>query len=97
MRSCPLITHLKFFPGGWDDLRSGLLGYLQFKVAGLLDVDGATVRQTADGRITISWPKRRDAYGIDHPVVRPCDSTTKAEIEAELLAHVADWLPGGQR
>jgi hypothetical protein len=95
MASTSLVSDLHFQPGGWRDLASGLLGYLSFRVAGVLVVDGATLRETADGRLTISWPERRDGAGRRHPIVRPADLAMRRAIEAEVIALLGDAVPRG--
>ena len=51
----------------------------------MIEVDGATLRQTLDGRVVISWPARRDSAGVEHFIVRPADAATRRAIEQELF------------
>jgi DNA-binding cell septation regulator SpoVG len=67
--------------GSADDERSGLLGFLSVHY-GALVLDGITVRRTADGRLALSFPERRDKQGRRHSVVRPVDDAARREIEA---------------
>jgi len=93
--SASLITELHFHAGGWRDLAAGLIGYLRFRVAGVLLVDGVTVRSTVDGRLTLCWPERRDGSGRRHAIVRPADLSARRAIEAEVMELLADDSPRG--
>ena len=66
--------------GSDEDIRSGLLGYLSIFYGDLV-LDGLTVRRTADGRLTLSFPERRDARGRRHPYFRPLDDDARQRIE----------------
>jgi DNA-binding cell septation regulator SpoVG len=66
--------------GTADDERQGLLGYLSVYY-GALVIDGITVRRTAQGRICLSFPERRDSRGRRHSIVRPIDDATRQAIE----------------
>ena len=70
--------------GTADDVRRGLLGYLSI-LYGNLVVDGVTVRRTAEGRLALSFPERRDKHGSRHSVVRPIDDASRREIEAAIF------------
>lgn len=66
--------------GTADDDRAGLLGYLSVFVGNLI-VDGITVRRTADGALTLSFPERRDRLGRRHSIVRPVDNDARLAFE----------------
>jgi DNA-binding cell septation regulator SpoVG len=66
--------------GSDDDVRSGLLGFVSVYY-GQLVIDGIVVRRTAEGRLTLSFPERRDRHGGRHPYVRPVDDAARKEIE----------------
>jgi DNA-binding cell septation regulator SpoVG len=70
--------------GTADDERSGLLGYLSIFFGNLV-IDGITVRRTAEGRLALSFPERRDQHGRRHSVVRPVDDAARRAIEAAIL------------
>jgi DNA-binding cell septation regulator SpoVG len=70
--------------GSDDDVRSGLLGFISIFMGDVI-VDGITVRKTADGRITLSYPERRDRLGRRHPIVRPVDDAARKTIERAIL------------
>ena len=62
------------------DIRSGLLGFVSVFFGDVV-VDGITVRKTAEGRLTLSFPERRDRLGRRHPIVRPIDNKARLAIE----------------
>jgi DNA-binding cell septation regulator SpoVG len=62
------------------DIRTGLMGYLSL-VCGPWILDGITVRRTADGRMTLSYPERRDGQGRRHPLIRPINDAARQAIE----------------
>lgn len=80
-----VLSDVGFVPGGPEDVRSGLLGYVGFVVGGTLRVDCLTLRRTAQGRLALSFPARRDRRGRDHHVVRPLDDQSRREIEGLVL------------
>jgi len=70
--------------GNADDERAGLLGYLSV-FYGALILDGITLRRTAEGRLTLSFPARTDRSGNRHAYFRPVDDEARQQIERELL------------
>lgn len=77
------------------DSPTGLLGYLSL-VCGPWILDGITVRRTADGRMTLSFPERRDGQGRRHPFIRPADDAARQAIEkavfgAATVAEGVEW------
>lgn len=86
-----LFSDLTFTAAGPAERSTGLLGWLHCRY-GLLIIDGIGVRRTLDGRLTISFPERRDRAGRAHAVVRPIDARARAAIEGEIL----QGIPGVQ-
>jgi DNA-binding cell septation regulator SpoVG len=70
--------------GSDADERSGLLGYLSI-FYGAMVIDGVTVRRTAEGRLALSFPERRDGRGRRHSIVRPVDDAARKAIEAAVF------------
>lgn len=70
--------------GSAEDERQGLLGYLTIFYGAVL-IDGVTVRRTAEGRLALSFPERRDSKGRRHSVVRPIDDDARRAIEAAVF------------
>ena len=79
------ISDVHFTSAHADDRGQGLLGFLSCVVDGQLKLDGITLRQTRDGRLTLAFPERRDSAGRRHPYVRPVDDAARAAIEHEIL------------
>ncbi|HIE70682.1 MAG TPA: hypothetical protein EYP98_11155 [Planctomycetes bacterium] len=77
--------------GNDGDVRSGLLGFVSVFYGDLV-LDGLTVRRTAEGHLTLSYPQRRDNQGRRHPLIRPVDETARLRIERAIFdaATVAD-------
>ena len=79
----PQIHIRKWTPGNDDDVRAGLLAYVQIAYGDvLIDV---TARRTADGRLVLSYPERKDGKGRRHSVVRPIDDEARKAIEAAVF------------
>tara|TARA_R110002096_G_scaffold70812_1_gene169536 strand:- start:1 stop:279 length:279 start_codon:yes stop_codon:yes gene_type:complete len=70
--------------GSDKDVRSGLLGFVSVFYGDLV-LDGITVRRTADGRLTLSFPQRRDGRGRSHPLFRPVDDDARLRIEKAIF------------
>ena len=80
------ISSVAFTNGSPADIRSGLIGWITCVLNDTLLVDGVTLRQTADGRLTLSYPTRRDGKGRKHPLVRPVDDDARRDIERQIFA-----------
>ena len=70
--------------GNDADLRAGLLGFISVEFGSLI-LDGITLRKTADGRFTLSFPARTDRAGRRHSYMRPVDDDARRAIEREIL------------
>jgi hypothetical protein len=79
------VSHVGFVAGSDADRARGLLFFVSFRV-GLLIVDGVALRRTRGGRLTLSYPARHDARGVQHAIVRPIDDTARVAIEAQVFA-----------
>lgn len=75
--------------GSDEDNRSGLLGYVSIYVGDFV-LDGLTVRQTVAGRLTLSFPERRDRRGGRHPYIRPVDDAARQRIERAIFASATE-------
>lgn len=76
-----LISGVGFTPATREDERHGLRGYVTCTFADLLVLDGLTLRVTAAGRHTLSFPSRTDGQGGRHPYFRPQDDRARRIIE----------------
>ena len=68
-----------------DDRQDGLIGWIRCTVNGAIRLDGITLRRTVDGRLTLSFPARKDRRGVLHPIVQPLDEAIRRWIEVEIL------------
>lgn len=86
MSTAPLvISDVALVAASFSLRKRGLAGWLSLTINGALRVDGVCLRQTADGRATLSFPSRRDGAGRDHPILRPLDDEARRQIEAEVF------------
>ena len=80
--------------GSDEDEQRGLLGFLSLSYGDLI-LDGVTVRRTASGRMTLSWPERRDRQGRAHPYLRPVSDEARRRIEQAVfgaaVSEEAQW------
>lgn len=88
------ISNLTFTAATETDVAYGLLGYLSFVVGKTLRIDGVTVRRTAAGRITLSFPERTDRQGRRRRIVHPIDRDAQVRIERRVLEMLAIELGG---
>jgi len=77
------------------DIRTGLIGYVSL-FCGPWILDGVTVRRTTDGRMTLSYPERRDGRGRSHSLIQPIDDAARQAIEkmvfgAATVAEGVEW------
>jgi DNA-binding cell septation regulator SpoVG len=80
------ITGVTFIAASPAEVETGLLGWMSFDVNDLLRLDGVALRKTADDRIVLSFPCRRDRRGKRHALVRPIDDRAREEIERAVLS-----------
>lgn len=80
------IVGVRFTAAPKDARARGLLGWVSATVGESLHLDGIAVRRTRDGRLTLSFPSRRDAAGVDHPIIRPIDNAARCWIEEQVFA-----------
>ncbi|MCA8974452.1 MAG: hypothetical protein KDC98_07005 [Planctomycetes bacterium] len=80
----PEISEIEFTPASASDQRTGLLGFVQLRY-GAMRLDGLTLRRTTSGRLTVSYPSRRDREGQYHPYFAPADAAKRADFERWFL------------
>jgi DNA-binding cell septation regulator SpoVG len=83
----PKIHIRSWVKGSDDDIRRGLLGFLSFDY-GQFVIDGVTLRRTAQGKLTLSYPARTDRSGRRHAYIRPVDDEIRQAIEADVLGEL---------
>lgn len=84
--TAPLVTDVRITAALCHDLESGLLAYVSCTVAGVLRIDGLTVRRTRAGDHRLSFPARRDRRGLEHPYYEALDAATEHALEEAVLA-----------
>ncbi len=80
------IGNVRFTASSPRENESGLVGWVSCSVNPGLHLDGLALRRTAEGRLTLSFPARRDGSGRQHFYVRPLDERTRGEIQHQVLA-----------
>jgi DNA-binding cell septation regulator SpoVG len=79
------ITDVKFTSARTEEVETGLLGFLAIEVDDALRLDNLTLRRTADGRLTVSFPARRDGRGRRRFYICPLNDRARREIEHQVL------------
>jgi DNA-binding cell septation regulator SpoVG len=79
------ISSIRATPAPPAVARSGLLAWVSCIVGGELLIDGLALRRTVDGRLTLSFPSRRDRAGREHAYVRPLGDGVRQAIERQVL------------
>ena len=90
------VSGVRFTPASEVRATSGLLGWVTFVLGGSVVVDGATIRRTRAGVLTISWPVRRDRSGNHHPILRPINDGARRLLEQQVFAALGFAAPGDQ-
>ncbi len=85
MTSSIEISDVHFAAASGKEVSSGLVGYISAVLNDSLWLDGLTLRQTADGRLTLSYPARKDSRGRQWSYLKPMNDTVRREVEAQVL------------
>jgi len=80
------VHDLRFTPAPRRDRRTGLLGWVAFRIGAGWRADGVAVRRTRRGRLALSYPARIDGAGREHPFLLPACDGTRLEVEAAVRA-----------
>ena len=79
------ISGVKLTASSPAESKSGLIGWVSCVLDDSVQLDGLTLRCTADGRFTLSFPAHRDNAGRHHPYIRPLDDSSRREIEQQVF------------
>ena len=80
------VTDVRRLPGSGSDAQTGLLGYVQFVICGVVRVDGVTLRRTRGGRLALSYPVKKYGPGAQYPLIKPVDEAVRREVERQVFA-----------
>jgi hypothetical protein len=80
------VDEVHFVSSEKKERRTGLLGFVSFRINRGLRIDGVSLRRTRNGDHALSFPGRRSLAGYEFPYVRPLDDRTRREIEAQVFA-----------
>jgi hypothetical protein len=89
-----MITNVQFTSAPPEDADTGLLGHVSCTLNDGLRLDGLAVRRTRDGRLTLSYPGRKDGAGHQHFYVRPLDDAARLAIEEGIFLALG-FAPAG--
>jgi len=84
MRDNLRVTQVLLSPASNEELSRGILGRVRMVVSGLV-VRGICLRRMLDGRLTLTYPARRDADGDRHVVVGLIDDHARLSIEVQVF------------
>ena len=79
------VTDVRFTSAHANDRGRGLLGFLACTVDEQLRLDGITLRRTREGKLTLSYPERRDKNGAAHPYIKPLHDDARADLERQVF------------
>ncbi len=80
------LTEIRFTAASEDQVLTGLLGFVSATVNDTLRLEGLTLRRTAMGKLTISYPARADRHGVEHRFFAPVNEEAKRHVEGQILA-----------
>ena len=83
------ITDVRFSAASMADVESGLIGWVSCRLNGAVGIDGIALRRTRQGRLTLSFPCRRDASDRQHFYVRPVDREARQLFELQIFRSLA--------
>lgn len=81
----PQVTAVRFTRAPAGDARQGLLGWLRVRFEAEIEVDGACLRRTLDGRLAVTWPQRLDGHGRPHRIVHLTSGVARRSVESQIL------------
>ena len=79
------VTEVRFSPARPDQIEDGHLGFVAVVLDGELKLDGIALRRTRDGRRALSFPRRRDQRGFEHPYIRPLTDEARIDLERQVF------------
>ncbi len=82
------VSEIRFAAANPELQQTGLLGWVTCVLGGVLRVDGIMLRRTSAGRLTLSFPARKDRGGVLHPLLQPLDDASRAEIERQVFCQL---------
>lgn len=90
------ISSVQFHEAPTNVRSTGLLGWVDLTVNEHFRVMGLALRRTADGTLTLAYPRRLDGQGRKRTIIRPLDDDTRRRIEAEVFRHLDNATETGK-
>lgn len=82
------ITNIRFVPAQLADRSRGLRGWVSLELGDAVHLDGIAVRRGLNGRMSLSFPERRDNAGRAYSLVRPLRREVRDAIETQVLGEL---------
>jgi DNA-binding cell septation regulator SpoVG len=79
------VTRCRILLAPADQRARGLLGYASCHVAGVLAIDGISIRRSRAGALRVCFPRREGRAGRRHAIVRPLRSDVRSQIARAVL------------
>ena len=92
-RAWPQLSEFQFFRAAASLRARGLIGHLSLVVDDTFRLDGISIRRTAAGRLTLSFPRRFDRRGRKHYYSQPIDDDARRSIESRVFEQIGDQIP----
>lgn len=78
------VSGVRFSAAPRHDVRSGLIGFLDFEVCGIC-LRAVTLRRNAAGEFVLSYPERTDSRGVRRALFFPRDEAVRLELQRQVL------------
>ncbi len=79
------VSEVRFTPSTRRDRDSGLLGFVSCVLNDAIKLDGITLRRTRDGKLTLSYPSRRDRRDVEHFIIAPLGDAVRLAVERQVF------------
>jgi len=79
------ITDVVFTPASAALKATGMCGFIDCTVNFDLRLSGLTLRRTAAGALSLSFPEKIDSNGTRHRYMRPTDARARVAIERQII------------
>lgn len=79
------VANVRFVEAPVELRGGGLKGWVSCEVDGAWRFDSLALRRTMAGKLTISFPARKDGRGVERPYIRPTSDAVRVEIESAVL------------
>lgn len=82
----PRVTDVRLKAATYTAREQGLLGWVSFRIADAILIEGVAVRRTINNSLVLSFPEPTDSRGKRHRPVRPLDDESRLRIERQVFS-----------